>query len=127
MVELKVSEKDIADNLNGMSLQKVIYEFLQNHKRYPQDVFIEELEIFLKEEPVRRLVYSNEFVEYCISLFEKNNTFETNNNFNELLKEAHLFEEDNFAEIMSYTRNEFGYDYGYIQDQIWYALYPKYL
>jgi len=127
MVEIKVTEKDIADNLNGISLQKVIYEFLQNHKKYPQEVFIEELENFLNEEPTRRTVYSNEFVEYCISLFEDNDSFEANKDFNSLLERSNVFVKNEFAEIMSYTRNEFGYDYGYIQDQIWYALYPKYL
>jgi hypothetical protein len=126
MVEININEKDIASSLNRPTLNTIIFEFLEK-QNLSKDLFLKELSSFLDEESYRRIIYSYSFVDYCISLFETKNSFKENLEYSSVLKKANVFNKNIFENIMKETQTEFGYNFGFIQDQIWYALYPKYL
>jgi len=127
MININLTSQEVAKGLDSLyDLKKITYEFLKGKKISPE-MYAEELVEFLEEEPFRQIVYSNDFVEYCINIFEGKDIQKSSKKFNKILKKTKLVLNKEFFEIMNETKDKYGYDFGFIQDQVWYSLYPKYL
>ena len=131
-MQIEISMKKLAKNISFHDLQALTYEFNKIHNKteaVTEDMF-DSFKLHMKEQPDREIIYSNEFVEALIGLYEKSKE----------LKEPFLgyamkvgyvdkdgVKTDNFMEMMNFTHDTYGYDFGYIQDQVWYGVYPKYI
>ncbi|MEA1973232.1 MAG: hypothetical protein U9N34_08075 [Candidatus Cloacimonadota bacterium] len=135
MMNFKLTPKAVAQNMNYQDLIKVMVEYKKLNPDY--DIDFNELalraEIEFKEAPIRKIIYSNEMVEYMIILHETNITSNSkrNNKLDDILIKANLINKDNFGELMIATQQEakddvvdFYYNFDYIQDEIFYAIYP---
>ena len=130
-MKVEVSEEYIGKNIHFLDLAKIIYEFdkKNNKSKAEREHMFDSLKIHLIEQPDRELIYSNEFVLALIDLYENNTLL--NDTYSSYAEKIGFIKDnkktDNFMEIMNYTHDNYGYDFGYIQDQAWYKLYPKYL
>ena len=131
-MKIDISMKKLAKNISFLELQELTYEFNKIHNKteiVTEDMF-DSFKIHIKEQPNREIIYSNDFVESLIELYEEGTILKEP--FLTFAKEAEYIDiegikTDNFMEMMNFTHDAYGYDFGYIQDQVWYKIYPKYL
>ncbi len=139
-MNISISPEQIAKNINKLDLIKIMSEFKRLNPKFSMaELCIDAEEEFI-EGPIRDIVYSNKLITYMIRLNETNITTNSKRDkeLDEILNKANLLTENGlpntiFFNIMKETQEpstgdvDFLYNFGYIQDQVWYEIYPKYL
>ena len=131
-MKIDISMKKLAKNISFLELQELTYEFnkIHNKTEIVTESMFDSFKLHIKEQPDREIIYSNDFVEALIKLYEESTVLKEP--FLTFAKEAEYIDidgikTDNFMEMMNFTHDTYGYNFGYIQDQVWYKIYPKYL
>jgi len=131
-MKLEISPKMLLKNLSYSDMQELVTMFILDRdtrevELFKQD-FLGSIEKSVSERPNYDMVYSNKFVEYMITLFETDRMVLGEVGYLNILKKAKMI--DNgvitplFTEVMNETKSMYGYSFSYIQDQVWYAIYP---
>ncbi len=138
-MNFKLTPKVVAKNMDYNDLIKVMIEFQKNNPSVSFEELAEKAKKESIEQPIRELVYSNPIVEVCISLYEsldleQDTRLLKNTKGFKLLEKCSIIKDEkidkNFvffmSEIEEITKTNSLYDFGAIQDYIWYTLYPEY-